>query len=145
MIRISTIMTTAVLLAGAALAHTGVQNAAVKARMDAMSDIAADMKTLGRMSKGALAFDGEKARSAAASIALRAAQLPSLFEAPEDDPKSEAKAAIWSNFADFTEQSEALEALALQLSTSITTRNDLASAMKSLGGTCQTCHQSYRE
>ena len=134
-----------VTLAGAAFAHTGVKNAAVKARMDGMSAIAAEMKTLGQMAKGAIAFDAGMAKAAAANIAKHAAETPTLFEAEEDDPKSEAKAEIWENFADFTAKSDRLEALALELSLGIAVESDLATAMKSLGATCQACHKDYRE
>ena len=132
-------------LAGAAFAHTGVKNAAVKARMDGMSAIAAEMKTLGQMAKGDIAFDPVTAKAAAATIAKLAAETPILFEAEEDDPKSEAKAEIWDSFADFTAKSDRLEVLALELSDSIAAERDLASAMKSLGATCQACHKDYRE
>lgn len=132
-------------LAGATLAHTGVKNAAVKARMDSMSAIAAEMKTLGQMAKGATAFDKKKAKEAAARIAKHAAETPILFEAEQDDPKSEAKSEIWDDFADFTVKSQRLESLALELTMSITAESDLAPAMKSLGALCQACHKDYRE
>ncbi|MGC3939920.1 c-type cytochrome [Roseobacter sp. EG26] len=145
MMRTPLITLTVLGLAGTAFAHTGVKNMIVKARMDAMSAIGADMKTLGQMAKGATAFDRDRARSAAASIAKHAADTPALFEADEDDPKSEAKAEIWDDFADFTAKSKSLEALALELSASIAAGSDLAPAIKSLGGACQACHKVYRE
>lgn len=135
----------AVLSAGAAFAHTDVKNAAVKARMHAMMSIGAEMKILGQMAKGATPFDQSAARAAAASIAKYAAQTPALFEAKEDDPKSEAKPEIWTSFDDFVKQSRALETLASELSTSIASKADVATAMKSLGASCQTCHKAYRE
>ncbi len=135
----------AMLLAGTALAHTGVKNAAVKARMDAMSAIGSEMKVLGQMAKKLVPFDGDKARMAAAAIAKHAALTPGLFEAEEDDPKSEALPAIWDDFADFTKKSDRLEALALELSTSLRAESDLPMAMKSLGDACNACHKTYRE
>lgn len=132
-------------LAGAAFAHTGVKNAAVKARMDSMSAIATEVKTLGQMAKGVTAFDPGTAKAAAAAIAKLAADTPVLFEAKADDPKSEAKAEIWENFADFTTKSERLETLALELTDNLSAESDLASAMKLLGATCQACHKDYRE
>ncbi|NNF90114.1 MAG: cytochrome c, partial [Boseongicola sp.] len=44
------------LVASAALAHQGVKNPAVKARMDVMSAIGDNTKLLGRMAKGEVAF-----------------------------------------------------------------------------------------
>lgn len=145
MIKSLKVATIGLMLAGAAFAHTGVQNAAVKARMDGMSAVANEMKTLGQMAKGATAFDPVKAKGAAATIAKHAAEMSDLFRAEEDDPKSEAKVEIWENFADFTAKSERLEILALDLSESIAVQSDLATAMKSLGSSCQACHKDYRE
>jgi cytochrome c556 len=125
-----------IMFAGSALAHKGVMNSSVKARMNAMSAIAEQMKTLGKMAKGVTPFDSATARLAAAEIAKHAG---------EDDPKSEAKAVIWDNFSDFTIKSNYLEDLAVELSVTILTKKDLNSAMKSLGATCQSCHKLYRD
>ena len=132
-------------LAGAALAHSGVKNATVEARMDVMSGIGTEMKTLGKMAKGETDFDQDAAQAAAAAIAKHAAATPDLFEAEEDDPKSEAKAEIWTNFDDFVEKSRELEEIAVELSTSIESEADLRLAMKSLGESCLACHKEYRE
>ena len=128
-----------------ALAHQGVQNPAVMARMNGMSAIAEHMKTLGQMSKGATAFDAEVARSAAAAIAEHAAEAPKLFEANETDPKSEARPEIWSNFEDFAAIATELETIAIGLSTSINDPADLTAAVRTLGANCQSCHSVYRE
>ncbi len=134
----------AILSAGNAAAHNGVQNAAVKARMDAMSGTVADMKILGLMAKGTTPFDADVAR-AATTITSHAAATPELFEAEESDPKSEAKPAIWANFDDFSSKAEELEAVALGLSTSIASFDDLGPAMPNLGTTCKSCHAVYRQ
>jgi len=134
-------------LLGAApvFAHEGVKNPAVMARMHGMKDIAADVKTLGQMAKGATAFDQGAARAAAASIAQHAAEAPGLFEAPEDDPKTEALPAIWEDFEDFRAKSLELETIALGLSTSIERVDDLPPALKALGDNCSACHEVYRK
>ena len=89
------IVTVALVLgAGAALAHTGVQNKAVKARMAGMGELGAGLKVLGNMAKGTLAFDADQARGAAAEIARAAAETPALFETQKNNPKSEALPAI---------------------------------------------------
>ena len=95
-----------------ALAHSGVKNATVKARTDAMSAIGDHLKTIGEMSKGARDFDKSAARFAAASIAKHAATTPALFAAEEDDPESEAKSAIWASFDDFTAKANKMEKVA---------------------------------
>lgn len=135
----------AALLASAAFAHQGVQNAAVKARMDSMSAISQGLKVLGAMAKGEAAFDATTARAAAADIARHAAETPALFAAPETDPKSEALPVIWDQFDDFTAQSQALESIARGLSTSLSAPQDLGPALAALGASCKSCHEAYRE
>lgn len=143
--RVSILGVAAIFLAGAVLAHSGVKNAAVMARMESMKSIGDQMKVLGEMAKGAKPFDAAAARAAAAAIAKHAADTPTLFTPQEDDPKSEARAEIWTNFDDFTAKSEALVKLAQDLSTSIDGADDLPMAMTSLGAACQACHKPYRE
>ncbi len=135
----------AVLLCGTALAHTGVKNPAVKARMASMSGIAAELKTIGEMAKGKTAFDQQQARAAAAAIAVYAAQTPELFAQEEDDPMSEAKPEVWQNFDDFTAKSDALERLSRDLATRISSQADVQTAVKELAQSCKDCHRIYRE
>lgn len=132
-------------MATAALAHSGVQSAAVKARMDGMSAIGENLKIIGSMAKGETAFDAEAAQSAAAEIARRAARMPARFEAEESDPKSEALPSIWEDFSDFTGKAAALEEVALGLSASIQSADDLGPALGALGGACKACHSQYRQ
>lgn len=134
-----------VLAAGMATAHEGVKNPAVMARMQAMSQIGNAMKTLGQMAKGQVAFDAGAARTAADQIARFAAETPALFQAEEDDPKSEAKPEIWMNFKDFTSISEALETAAKAASADMANVSDVQSAMQSMGQTCAACHKAYRK
>ena len=135
----------ALLVAGAAFAHQGVKNPAVMARMNGMSAIAEDMKTIGNMAKGTIQFDAAKAQQALKDIASQASKTPSLFEANEDDPKSEARPEIWSNFDDFTAKAVELETLANQLAPSIEERDDLRSVLRLMGENCKSCHGTYRE
>ena len=140
-----TLLVISMLAASTALAHEGVKNPAVKARMDSMSAIAENVKTLSLMVKGDEAFDIENAQLSLSKIADHAAQTPALFEAQEDDPKSEAKDEIWSNFEDFSDEAFALETIALRLSTSISSTEDLGPALRELGASCKACHSMYRE
>ena len=86
--------------AGAALAHGGVTNPVVMARMDAMSTIAAEVKALTLMARGEVAIS-TPARSPRRmkAIAATGTEVPVLFEAPESDPKSEASPAIWAQLS----------------------------------------------
>ena len=133
------------ILTSAAFAHEGVKNPAVMARMHGMKDITSDVKVLGNMAKGTVAFDQGAAQAALASLARHAGETPALFEAPEDDPKSEALPAIWDNFDDFTAKSLELETLATGLSSTLTSKEDLPSALQQIGANCTSCHKLYRK
>ena len=132
------------LTAGAALAHSGVKNPAVQARMNAMMDIAGATKVLGNMAKGTVPFDAAAAREAAAQIADKAAQVPTLFAAPETDPKSEAAPAIWQDFATFTAQARQMETAASAAAAQIAAPEDLRAGLAAIGATCASCHKAYR-
>lgn len=135
----------ALFAASAALAHSGVSNPAVKARMHAMMQIADNTKILGAMAKGEAPFDADEARAAAAAIAAHAASVPALFMAEEHDPKSEALPAIWQEFDTFGQKSEALTLAAAEAAAAIETEADLKPALARIGGTCKSCHQDFRK
>ena len=143
MMRAPMIALTALVVAGAAFAHTGVKNAAVKARMDAMSAIGAEMKTLGQMAKGAAAFDRDKARSAVAAIARHAAETPALFEAREDDPKSEALPTIWSDAPGFAKATEEMDSMLA--GADVSSAQAISLTLRDMAQACSVCHESYRE
>ena len=109
-----------------------------------MVKIGDGVKVLGQMAKGERAFDAGAARAAAAEVALHAAETPALFEAKEDDPLSEARDIIWTDFADFTAKSDELAALAEGLAVSIQSEADVRAAVASLGKACAACHEVYR-
>lgn len=132
-----------VLVAATSFAHSDVSNPAVAARMQAMSDISAQMKVLGNMAKGEVDFDAAAAQAAVDTVAARAAEVPALFEAPETDPESESLPAIWDNWEDFVAKSETLETAAANAT--IASAADLGPALGQMGGTCKACHSKYRE
>lgn len=146
MTRIATVFTAGALcLATFAAAHTGVKNPAVVARMDAMKATQDGVKVLGAMVKGERSFDATAARAAAAEIAAEAARTPDLFKAQETDPNSEALPVIWEDFADFTAKSKDLERVALALSASLETEDQLRAGLGQIGAACKACHEVYRE
>lgn len=141
-------LATAVFVACIALpvaAHDGVHDPAVKARMDAMSVIGAQMKVLGNMAKGQVAFDASAAQAAAALVAEQAAAVPALFETQVDDPKSEADPAIWTNYPDFSAKAGDLQDAAQTAAGSMSSLDDLRASLGAMGGTCKACHGPYRE
>ena len=77
------------------LAHKGVTNPAVMARMNNMTLLAAELAVVGKMLKGETKFDAQTAHLAVRNIARYGEETTALFEAHETDPKSEAKPEIW--------------------------------------------------
>lgn len=132
-----------VLVTGAALAHAGVKDPVVMARMQAMSEMGKDAKILGTMTKSPADFDADAAAAAMSRIAARAGEIPDLFEVRADDPESEARPAIWDRFDDFTAEANALETAAT--SASVATQADLRLAMAGVGKACGSCHEMFRE
>lgn len=128
-----------------AWAHEDVKNPVVKERMKLMSGMGMNMKVMGDILKGKRAFDAAEVEAAIADLKARAAMVPAKFEANEDDPKSEAKAAIWSNMDDFLAKAQNLENAAAGLSGKVASKGDIPMAMQALGGTCKACHQAYKE
>lgn len=131
------------LTAGAALAHSGVKNKAVMARMDAMAEIGAQTKIIGEMAKGAASFDGKKVAQALERIEARAAETPELFKAQETDPKSEALPVVWQEFDRFVALSDDLEQTAGAIV--VKTPSDLGAALGQLGAACKACHSRFRQ
>ncbi len=138
-------LVTLFMAATAALAHQGVKDPAVKARMVAMGDIAAAAKVLSDMAKGTAPFDMAEAQNAARRIAAEAERVPALFETPADDPKSEALPAIWDSFDAFTGISMEMKAAAEAAAAGIASRDDLGPALRSIGAACRDCHEDFRE
>ena len=128
-----------------ALAHEGVKNPAVMARMDAMSAVGAATKVLGQMAKGEVAFDAAKAEAALVTLSEKAAAVPVLFEANENDPKSEARPEIWFDFATFMAEAQAMEAAAKSAMGQMKSQADVGPALARIGVTCKNCHKAFRE
>lgn len=131
-------------MATAALAHQNVHNPAVQARMDNMTALARQVEVLGTMARGETVFDAMAANAALDRISGQANRIVDLFEAPETDPQSEARAGIWENFANFSGRAQELELLAMELAGSVEDRGTLLTALRRVGATCSGCHEDYR-
>lgn len=141
--RLTPLLLAGLFCASAALAHTGVQNATVKAWMDGMEDLAADTKRLGQMAKGVSPFDADAAERALANIKAHADRIPDLFNTPADDPKSEARESIWSNWDRFVEISSDLSRTAA--TAEISDVQKLQETLSRIGATCKSCHSDFRD
>jgi cytochrome c556 len=125
-------------------AHEGITSEVVKARMEAMKELAVSIKTLSKVARGRLPFKISEVEEIMISIKHNASMTPKLFSVYETDPLSEAATEIWENFEDFKGKAEMLEMIAFDLSSTVTVKDDLPEAMKILGSTCKSCHAKYR-
>jgi len=132
----------ALALSPAALAHQGVEDPQVMARMEAMKAIGQATETLGEMAKGEAAFDAAAARAARERLVAEARRVPALFEPPASDPQSEARPAIWQDWPDFVDRAERLEAAAADLDPG--SLAGLRADFPALGRACSGCHEDYR-
>ena len=132
--------------AGMLSAHTGATGV-VKQRMDLMSDIARQMKTIGGIARGKAAFDGASVSAAAARIADHGKHMPMLFPKDSLQPPSEATARIWRDWEKFVAVAEDMRVAAGNLAGA--GRAGDAAAVKdgfrALGKTCSACHKDFRE
>jgi cytochrome c556 len=131
-----------ILIGGVAVAKVGVSDPQVKMRMETMGSIAANLKTLGDMAGGKVAFDEGKAAQAAATVSANALSIPVVFEPQATDPVSEAKPEIWTSWDDFTSKAEALQSAAAAIDTSSV--EGIQAGMGAVGGACKACHSNYR-
>ena len=130
--------------ATAVCSNENMENAAFKARMQAMTSMSINMRILGKMMKGIQDFDLDIARASIGNIAVLASETPELFKIEAVDPNAEAKLEVWTNFDDFIEKAMALESAAPYAGNILTSKERLRNAVISLGGTCKACHSFSR-
>jgi cytochrome c556 len=114
-----------------------------KARQDTMDMIGAQMKVLGEMAGGKTAYDAAAAEAAKTALVAAATNIPVAFEKQgAGDPKSTAKAEIWTNWDDFLKDAEALKTAATAMD--VTSAETIGAGMGTIGGICKDCHTENR-
>ncbi|MCT4557049.1 MAG: cytochrome c [Pelagimonas sp.] len=126
----------------AALAHQGVKNAAVLARMDGMKAMKEHLDVIGETTKGKRPFDQNAISRALKGLDHESHRAIDLFRAPEQDPKSESLPAIWQDYGDFTNRLQKQADLARARPTSPA---GLRPLLVDLGTSCKSCHDQYRK
>ena len=130
-------------VASAAMAHDGVKDPTVQARMHLMEEVKNATGVLGGMAKGSISFDAAQAKSAADSLAASAAAIPAAFEVEATDPASESLPVIWTDFAGFSDKAMALQTAAEAVDTS--SLDGVRAGMQAVGRSCGGCHKTYRK
>lgn len=87
---------------------------------------------------------GQDVAANAQKIVDLSTQIPALFQENEVSSDSKARAEIWTNFADFTAKSQALQTAALAVVDAANNGGDVAGTARAMGGACGSCHQSYK-
>lgn len=129
--------------ASALLANPLVRNPEVKARIDAMESFRTHMKVLSNMAKGTLDYNPRQAAEAAAGVQAAAIVVTPLFTPEAQDPASNAKPGIWTNFADFTAKAEALVQAAAAIDAGSV--EGVRASVERVGVTCKSCHDDYKK
>lgn len=128
---------------GAAAVHAEATDPNVKARQALMKTQAQHTKVLGDMATGKAPFDAAVAETERAALVDSATKIPAVFETQADDPESEAKPEIWSNWDDFVAKGKALETAAS--AAEVSSLETLQASMEAIGASCGGCHKVYRE
>ncbi|MCF6305144.1 MAG: cytochrome c [Rhodobacteraceae bacterium] len=135
------LITTMLAASASAGGHT-----ATEQRIIAMKAVGGEMRTLGGMAQGKVAYDDFAALSALETMRNAAAAAQPLFAAPPmEGEETRAMAAIWEDGSDFDAQ---MNAMLAALDAAIAAEPaDLASFTPLFGavaGTCKACHEKYR-
>ncbi|MDT8858072.1 cytochrome c [Paracoccaceae bacterium Fryx2] len=131
-----------VLAAGAAFAKEGVQDPTVKARMDLMSTIGMNLKTLGDMAGDKTPFDAAAAETAKAALIAASADIPVKFEPEAEDPVSEAMPDIWMTWDVFLTKADTLDKAAAAMD--VASVDGIKAGMGAMGEACKDCHTTFR-
>lgn len=129
------------MVAGVAIAAEAT-DPTVKARQELMDTIGMNTSILGKMAGGETPFDATAAEAAKTAIATAAGEIAVKFEPQATDPKSTAKADIWTNWEDYLKKADALKAAAEDMDA--TTVEGVQAGMGGIGGSCKDCHTTYR-
>ncbi len=114
----------------------------VEARQALMKSLGAAAKTLGGMAGGG-AYDAAAAEAAKAALVDGAAQIAAKYEVNVEDPDSEAKPEVWTNWDDFLAKAKALGDAAAAMD--VASVEGIGAGMGAVGGACKACHTSYRQ
>lgn len=136
-----------VFAAGAAWAHGGATGI-VKERMDAMSAIGKNVKSVGQMLKTKPDVDPVLVSTAGEAIANHAGEaLTKLFPEGSLQMPSEASPKIWTDWDTFSEYANELQTSALvmkSLADKGADKKAVGMAFGKVAATCKSCHQEFR-
>lgn len=117
-------------------------NPDVIARKELMKAMGGAAKTLGGMASGEVAHDAAAAETAKQTLIAGAGEIEAKFTSNAEDPASEAKPEVWTNWDDFLTKGKALGDAAAALD--VASAASIGAGMGGVGGACKACHTDYR-
>ncbi|WP_417784461.1 c-type cytochrome [Terasakiella pusilla] len=129
----------------AVFAHGGAMGV-VKERMDLMSAIGKNMKSVASMVKGDAKFDPTAIEASAKSMAEHSTKINDLFPKGSLEKPTEALPSIWEDWGRFAQLSKDLETETNKLAEIATSGDKRAIIMQfaQTGKVCSTCHTNFR-
>jgi len=129
-------------VASAHAASTDLPAGPIRDRHTLMEGIGKQAKIIGDAVKA-----GNTAPVAAAAEQIRtdAGKILGLFPPGSTDPKSRAKAEIWTNWADYSALVMRLQTDAGALAAAAHAQGDVKGAANTMFGACKSCHDKFRE
>lgn len=119
----------------------------VKERMDAMKDIASQLKAVKALLDSNKQLDHATIREAGIKIRNLANEIQHQFPEGSTNHPSEASPLIWKEWEKFLELAQSLATAADELSASSQaskTNSEIKTAFGKIAATCLSCHKSYR-
>ncbi|MFN7012538.1 c-type cytochrome [Rhizobium arsenicireducens] len=115
-------------------------------RQEMMKKVGSAVGALGAIVKGEKPFDAEVVKASLTTMADVAKDFPNHFPAgTEVGLDTEATTKIWETPEDFKAKSDELVKVAeAQLAAMPTDQASTGAAMKAVGATCSSCHETYR-
>jgi cytochrome c556 len=133
-------------VAAAAFAHSP-EDAAVEYRQGLMTVVGWNFGPIGAMVKGKAPFDANEFAKHADRIAFLSDQLLEGFPKGSDKGEhTEAKAAIWANFNDFTDKAKTFNTEAKALAEVAKAKDEAKDKeqFKKVAAACKACHEKYK-
>ncbi len=142
----SSTLVLALALGAAPLALSGpAADGAIAARQKAMEEVGAALKPLVSIAKKEKAFDAAVVKGSAEAIAAHLKTAEASFPAGSEKGSIQtfAKPAVWSDAAGFAAAMKASRDAAAAMA-GVADEAAFGPAMKALGGSCKSCHETYR-
>lgn len=131
-------------MASGVWAHGGATGI-VKQRMDLMGELGSSMKQLSKIMRKKIPYSVDELRKIVREIELRSGgHMTKLFPKGSLNKPSEAKPAIWQDWAAFEDLSKKMASKARALNAAANPSGPPVAAIRALGKTCTACHREFR-